>query len=109
MSSKMEIGYIARYDLDLNPHLTERFKFKEASFTRKINTRGDRVYSKLLLYPIDYEEIVDNANIMKDNPNLIIVTEPFLLDDELKERVTKWVEWANKADPEEYDPFEKYR
>ena len=70
----MKIGYIQQYDLELNPHLTERFKFREASFTRKINSRGDRVYSKMLLYPVDYE-------------------------------VTKWVEWANKADPKDYDPF----
>ena len=101
----MKIGYIARYDLDMNPHLTERFKFKEATYTRKINTRGDRVYSKMLLFPVAYEEIVDNANIMKNNSNIILVQEPFLLDDELREKVTKWVEWANKADPKEYDPF----
>ena len=24
-----------------------------------------------------------------------------------KEKVVKWVEWANKADPSEYDPFAK--
>lgn len=105
MASKMKIGYISRRNLEMNPHLTERFKFTEATFTRKINSRGDKVYSKMLLYPVDYEEIVDNANIMKENPNLIIVTEPFLLDDELREKVTKWVGWANKADPKEYDPF----
>lgn len=64
------------------------------------------MYSKLL-YPVDYEEIVSNANIMHDNPQLILVQEPFLLDDELRERVTKWVEWANKAEPSEYDPFAK--
>lgn len=92
MASKMKIGYIARYDLDMNPHFTERFKFKEATYTRKINTRGDRVYSKMLLFPVDYEEIVDNANIMKNNSNIILVQEPFLLDDELREKVTKWVE-----------------
>lgn len=103
----MKIGYIVRYDLELNPHLTERFKFKEATFTRKINTRGDRVYSKLLCFPVDYEEIVDNAKLMKDNPSLILVSEPFLLDDELRDKVTKWVEWANNADPKEYDPFAK--
>lgn len=27
------------------------------------------------------------------------------MDDELREKVIKWVEWANKADPKEYDPF----
>lgn len=101
----MKIGYIARYDLTLNPHLTERFKFREATFTRRITSRGDRVYSKMLQRPVDYEEIVDTAKIMKENPSLILVQEPFLLDDELKDRVTKWVEWANHADPKEYDPF----
>lgn len=101
----MKIGYIQQYDLELNPHLTERFKFREASFTRKINSRGDRVYSKMLLYPVDYEEIVSTAEMMKKNPKLIIVKEPFLLDDELRQKVIEWVEWANKADPKDYDPF----
>lgn len=103
----MKIGYIQKYDLELNPHLTERFKFREATFTRKISSRGDKVYSKMLQFPIDYEEIVDNTEIMKKNNNLILVCEPFLLDDELKEKVVNWVEWANQAAPSEYDPFAK--
>ena len=103
----MKIGYIVKYDLTLNPHLTEKFKFREATFTRRISSRGDRIYSKMLQFPIDYEEIVANAEIMKKNPRIILVQEPFLLDDELREKVTRWVEWANKADPSEYDPFAK--
>lgn len=58
---KMKIGYIRENDLKLNPHLTERFQFKEATFTRRISNRGDRVYSKMLLYPVDYEEIVSKV------------------------------------------------
>ena len=100
----MKIGYIRRHNLELNPHLTEKFSFKEATFTRKISSKGDRVYSKMLQFPVDYEEIVDNANLMKEN-GLILVCEPFLLDDELKEKAVRWVEWANKADPKEYDLF----
>lgn len=103
----MKIGYVMVYDLNMNPHLTEKFKFREESFTRRITNKGDRVYSKMLQFPVDYEEIVDNANIMKKNPNLILTREPFLLDDELRDKVVKWVEWANKADPSEYDPFAK--
>lgn len=102
----MKIGYIQRYDLSRNPHLTERFKFVEDTFTRRISSRGDRVYSKRFC-PLDYEEIVDNANMMKKNSRLILVQEPFLLDDELRDKVTQWVDWANKADPSEYDPFAK--
>lgn len=56
---------------------------------------------------LEKEGIVDNANIMKKTPNLILTREPFLLDDELRDKVVKWVEWANKADPSEYDPFAK--
>lgn len=101
----MKIGYIRRNNLELNPHLTEKFQFKEANFTRRISSKSDRVYSKMLAYPIDYEEIVDNANMMKDNNGLILVCEPFLLDDELKEKVIRWVEWANNADPKDYELF----
>lgn len=42
----MKIGYIQEIDLQLNPQYKERFRFKEASFTRRISSRGDRVYSK---------------------------------------------------------------
>ena len=31
----MKLGYIAKYDLKLNPHLTEPFVFKEASLMDK--------------------------------------------------------------------------
>lgn len=103
--SKMRIGYIIEHNLELNPHLKEKFKFKEASFTRRISNRGDRVFSKMLAYPIDYEEIVDNANIMKENGGLMLVGEPFLLDDELKEKCIRWCDWANKVDEREYRFF----
>ena len=100
----MKIGYIKKYNLEMNPHLTEKFKFVEDTFTRRISSRGDRVYSKRFS-PLDYEEIVDNANMMREHPGIILVQEPFLLDDELREKAIRWVEWANKADPAEYDPF----
>jgi hypothetical protein len=101
----MKIGYIVRNNLELNPHLTEKFTFKEATFTRRISSRGDRVYSKMLIYPVDYEEIVDTANMMKGNSGLIVVCEPFLLDDELREKCLRWCEWANKVDEREYSFF----
>lgn len=101
----MKIGYIRRHNLELNPQLKDRFTFKEATFTRRISSRGDRCYSKMLREPVDYEEIVDTANMMKGNSGLMVVNEPFLLDDELREKAIRWVEWANKADPKEYDFF----
>lgn len=101
---KNKIGYIARINTELNPG-RDPFEFHEATFTRTINSRGDKIRSKLLCLPVDYSEIVETAQMMKRDPGLIIVREPFLLDDELHDRVMKWVEWANKADPKEYDFF----
>lgn len=100
----MKIGYIRRNDLELNPN-RPKFEFKEASYTRKISSRGDRIYSKMLLYPVDYEDVVDTTDMMKGESSLIIVQEPFILDDELREKVVRWVEWANNADPKEYEIF----
>lgn len=100
----MKIGYIRKIDLELNPG-SERFRLKEATFTRRTSSQGDKVYSKMLAYPIDYKVIVENANLMKNNQSIVLIDEPFLLDDELRERVTKWVDWANITNPSVYDPF----
>lgn len=99
----MKIGYIAKHDLELNPQLSKRFEFKEASFTRRISSRGDTIRSKLLRMPVDYQEIVNNANFMKNQTGIMLIREPFLLDDELRERCIRWVAWANSVDPSEYE------
>ena len=101
----MKIGYIVKYNLELNPNLTERFAFREGTCTRTINSRGDKVRSKILRFAVDYEEIEENAKLLKETPGIMLVREPFLLDDELRDRAIRWVEWANKADTKEYDPF----
>ena len=97
----MRIGYIVKYGKDSDT----RFRFREESYQRKITARSDRVYCKML-YPTDYEDVQHNTEIMKEK-GLILVTEPFFVDDELREKVTKWVDWANNADPREYDLFAK--
>ena len=101
----MKIGFIQKYS-DLCHIENDRFRFIECSCTRRISSKSDRVYSQSLM-PLDYEEITDNAQIMRENPGIILVQEAFLLDDELREKAVKFVEWANKADPSEYDPFAK--
>ncbi|MCD8082025.1 MAG: hypothetical protein LUE86_00520 [Clostridiales bacterium] len=95
----MRIGYIAETD---NPEA--RWKFREAPYTRTINSRGDRIRSKMLLCAVDYDDVASTTAMIKER-GIIIVRDPFFLDDELREKVTKWVEWANQADPKEYDPF----
>ena len=98
---KNRLGYIVRCG---DRETGYRFKFREGSYTRKITSRGDMVYSKMLLYPMDYDDVMNNTEIMRTK-SIILVTEPFFLDDELREKVVRWVEWANSADPREYNPF----
>ena len=86
----MKIGYIRRNNLEMNPHLTERLHLEKLLALVNKYT-GDKIYSKMLAYPVDYEEVLDNANWIKETKDLILVGEPFLLDDELKERVERWV------------------
>ena len=105
MRKKMMIGYIQEINLELNPHIKEKFRFKEATFTRRISSRGDKVYSKMLMFPVDYEEIVDNADLIRGKSGLMLVREPFLLDDELREKCLRWVTWANSVDESQYRFF----
>lgn len=100
----MRLGYIRVNNTALNPGLP-KFEFLEATFTRRISSRSDRVYSKILACPVDYEDVALTAKMMKDCPGIIVNSEPFLLDDKLRDKVTRWVAWANQADPAEYDPF----
>lgn len=102
---KQRIGFIHRINLELNPSSTEKFKYREASYTRRIGPRGDTVRSNLFYGSLDYEDIESNTRILKEHSDLILVNEYFFVDDELHERITRWVEWANQADPKDYDPF----
>ena len=100
----MKIGYIKRNNLELNQQLTDKFTFIECNYTRKITRCSDRVFTKRF-YPFDYDEVNMNTEIMEKNNGLMLVGEPFFLDDVLREKAVKWVEWANKADPKDYDFF----
>lgn len=100
----MKLGFIRRVNLEMNPHLSERFKFTECTCTRKITSKSDRIYSKAF-YPLDYEDVDFNTKMLKDNSKIILVDEPFFVDDDLRERIVRWVEWANHADPKEYEMF----
>lgn len=94
-----KIGYIVRTGAS-----DPRFIFRESSYTRKITPRGDKIYSKMLCFPVDYEEVMETTSQMREK-GIVIVSEPFFLDEFVRDKATKWVEWANSADPKEYDPF----
>lgn len=100
----MKLGYIRKRNLELNPQFKDRFVFVEDTCRRSITSKSDRVYSTKF-YPLDYSEVEENTKIMKENSGLILVGEPFFLDNELRAKAIRWVEWANTAKPEEYSLF----
>lgn len=53
--------------------------------------------------PVDYEDVALTTEIMKKENGLMIIREPFFVNDDLRDSITKWVEWANNADPSEYE------
>lgn len=101
MGKKMMLGYIVRYGRNCDG---DKFGFQECAYTRKITSRGDRVYSKMLMFPVEYEDVEASTEQMREN-GFVLVGEPFFLDEQLREKAMRWVAWANKADPSEYDPF----
>lgn len=103
LAMKGRLGYILRptSTVDGKP----QFKFREEGYTRTITSKSDKIRSKMLAYAEDFEAVQNNTDIIAHS-HMMLVESPFFLDDELRQHVKKWVEWANKADPSEYDPFE---
>ena len=95
----MQIGYIRRVK---NSSKRTSFEFISTPYTRKISPRSDKVYTKLF-FPFEYSEVEINTNLLKGNNEIMLVNEPFFLDEDLEKRAVRWVEWANQANPEEYD------
>lgn len=98
--SNMRLGYIARSVTNG----VQKFLFREASYTRKITSRGDKIYSKMLAFPVDYEDVEETTRQIKED-GVMVVTEPFFLDDGLEEKVLNWIEWTNSVERSMYDPF----
>lgn len=64
-----------------------------------INSKGRRVKAEHY-YTLDAEEIEMNTHWMTESKQVILTREPFILTDELRERVLNWIETENsKTDP----------
>lgn len=100
----MKLGYIERYmDVYADKVSGHRYRFIESPYTIRISSRGKRVYAKRF-FPFDFDYVENNTELFKAD-GLVLVNEPFFLDDDLRKKAVRWVEFANKADPKEFDPF----
>ena len=93
ITTKDKIGYIRR---QVNPDGTTTFKLIEAKIKSvRIGKKGTSVYSDRFR-ALDAEELEENAELMSDTSRIILVDEPFVMNDEMSERLQKVVEHWNK-------------
>lgn len=93
ITTKDKIGYICRQE---NSDGTTTFKLIEAKIKSvRIGKKGVSVYSDRFR-ALDAEELEDNTELMTDNSKLILVGEPFVMRNEMSERLKKIVEHWNK-------------
>lgn len=60
-----------------------------------LNSKGRRVKADHF-YTLGAQEIEENTEWMLEDKNIILVAEPFILTDELRERVNHWIERENR-------------
>lgn len=75
----------------------KKYELREAKITSiRITRQGSKVYAPKRFHPIFEEDIVSSTSWMKQNKDLILVREPILLDDELRDRMVRWCKWATE-------------
>ena len=93
ITTKDKIGYIRRQEY---PDGTTEFRFIEAKIKSvRIGKKGTSVYSDKFR-ALDAEELEENAELMADTSRLILVGEPFVMNEEMSERLKKVVDHWNK-------------
>ena len=92
-TAKDKIGYIRRQE---NPDGTTTFKLIEAKIKSvRIGKKQISVYSDKF-YALDLEELESNTELMDDTSRVILVNEPFVMNDEMYERLKKVVDHLNE-------------
>lgn len=94
------VGIIQKVLSNMKDDRTNYWKLSEGKVKSiTINSRGRRVKAEHF-YTLDGEEIEHNTNWMLENDRLILTREPFILTDELRARVGKWIERENAIEQE---------
>lgn len=85
------IGLISKVLFNMRDNRENYWKLSEGKVKSiTINSKGRRVKADHF-YTLDAEEIELNTKWMLENERLILTCEPFILTDELRQRVEKWI------------------
>lgn len=90
------IGLINKVQFNMKDNRTNYWRLSEGKVKSiTINSRGRRVKADHF-YTLDADEIEENTKWMEQAKRLILTTEPFILTDELRQRVERWIERENR-------------
>lgn len=90
------IGLINKVLFNMKDNRQNYWKLSEGKVKSiTLNRKGRRVRADHF-YTLDAEEIESNTKWMLENDRLILTREPFILTDELRERVDRWIENENR-------------
>lgn len=93
ITTKDRVGYIHRQERSDG---TTEFKLIEAKIKSvRIGKKGTSVYSDRF-YALDAGELESNTEMMSGSSKIILVEEPFIINDEMTERLKKVVDHWNK-------------
>ena len=95
------IGLVNKVLFNMKDNRTNYWRLSEGKVKSiTINSRGRRVKADHF-YTLDADEIEANTKWMLECSGIIVTREPFILTDELRQRVEAWIEHENnKGDKE---------
>jgi len=91
------IGLVNKVLFNMKDDRTNYWRLSEGKVKSiTLNRKGRRVKADHF-YMLDAEDIEDNTKWLLENDRLILTAEPFILTDELRQRVEAWIEQENAA------------
>lgn len=91
------IGLINKVLFNMKDDRTNYWSLSEGKVKSiTLNRKGRRVKAEHF-YTLDADEIEANTKWMLETECLILTCEPFILTDELRERVNRWIEAENEG------------
>ena len=85
------IGLISKVLFNMKDNRENYWKLSDGKVKSiTINSKGRRVKADHF-YTLDADEVENNTKWMLEADRLILTHEPFILTDELRERVTNWI------------------
>lgn len=76
--------------------MCQRYELMEIQIKCIDSGRGAGFIHTTMLTPYTVNEVAENTALLIQDQNLILTMRPFLIVPELRDRISKWIAWANE-------------